>query len=200
MATVCCKLHKRLSESCRTDTERKAAKKIAGIIGKVLDIGTNDTAVRSAIGKRRAKRVFSALGVKANRHEGVRQAIQACALRSSQWQRTVAQLIVDMVGQGDDIRHKFQNECFDFKLDPPISSRLAPSLVQADEERRRAEQRRIEALELMSRVGCEKCGAPRAVTVRLCKQGKKGGAGGKAVDVAHYQCTVCRKAWSDANE
>ena len=63
-----------------------------------------------------------------------------------------------------------------------------------------AEQRRIEALESISRIDCEKCGTRKAVTVRLSKQGKKGGAGGKAVDVAHYECKECRTAWCDTNE
>jgi hypothetical protein len=195
--TVHHKFRARLAEDCNTPTQREASHKIATVITKVLRISRTDTTIKCKKTRRRAQKILAALGVPDNRREGVQDAIQACAARSGSWQRTVAQLIVDMVGQGDDIRLQFPRG---LELATPSASRLAPSLIQADDARRRKERERIEALHAATRVDCDKCGACASVNVRVSKQGKKGGAGGKAADVAHYECIVCTSTWCDTNE
>ena len=195
--TVHTKFRERLAEGCNTPRKRKASHKIATVITKVLRIDPADTTIKCKITKRRAQKIFAALSVPENRREGVQDAIHACAERSDYWQKTVAQLIVDMVGQSDDIRTQFPQG---LGLAAPRASRLAPSLIRADDARRQKERERIEALQAATRVDCDKCGACASVTVRVSKQGKKGGAGGKAADVAHYECIACTSKWCDTNE
>ena len=188
----------RIAGGCTTPIQHKASLKIATVITNVLKINRGATTIKCKTTKRRAYKMFAALRVPENRREGVQEAIQACAARSDHWKRTVAQLIVDMVGQSDDIRKEFP-DCIG-ALEAPRESRLAPSLVRADDARRRRERERIEALEAATRIDCDKCGAHASVNVRVAKQGKKGGAGGKAADVAHYECIACTSKWCDSNE
>ena len=195
--TVRDKFHGRIAGCCTTPIQHKASRKIATVITKVLKINPGDTTIKCKTAKRRAQKIFSALRVPENRREGVQEAIRACAARSDHWERTVAQLIVDMVGQSDDIRMEFP-DCMG--LEAPRASRLAPSLVRADDARRRRERERIEALEAATRIDCDKCGACATVSVRVAKQGKKGGAGGKVADVAHYECIACTSKWCNTNE
>jgi hypothetical protein len=195
--TVQDKFRNRLSEGCNTPHQLKASRRVARTICKVLGISPRSTVLTCRKTKLRAKKIFAALGVAANRQEGVHDAIQACAGRNEYWERTVAQLIVDMVGQGDDIRLRFPRT---LKLAEPCTSRLAPSLVKADEARRQAVRQRIDEMNALTRIDCDKCGASNSVNIRVAKKGKKGGAGGKAADVAHYECIVCARKWCDTNE
>lgn len=172
--------------------ERQGAERIDRVLTNILAGTTNKNDL-----KRRRRRISGACNVPHNLREGIKTAVIAAGRKEKGWKRVVAQLVVDMFGEDDDLRGMFQAQQ---GLLTPRTKRLAPSLVAADRLRKVEEERRMQMLEAETFLDCDKCKKQKCVRVTMKKQGKRGGGGGKAVLVAHMSCTLCRYEVNDGCE